>query len=73
MKDKYYYKIINVTKNEIDFYVSVDLPVKPEKLYEILNLRGCRRVEPTTKEEYEENTEEYVDCIGDDDLCLTNN
>lgn len=67
MNKKYYYKIINDTTNETDLYVSVDLPVKPEKLCEILCLNGYR-AEPTTKEEYEENSEEYVNCVGDDNL-----
>ncbi len=56
MTDKFYYKIINETTNEVDFYVSVDLPIKPEKLCETLCLKGYR-AEPTTKEDYEENSE----------------
>lgn len=62
MTDKFYYKIINNTTNKTDFYVSVDLPVKPEKLCEILCLNGYR-AESTTKEEYENNTEE-VEEVG---------
>ena len=64
MTDKFYYKIINNTTNEVDFYVAVDLPVKPEKLCEILCLNGYR-AEPTTKEDYENNTEE-VEEVGAD-------
>lgn len=60
MTDKFYYKIINDNTNEVDCYVSVDLPVKPEKLCEILCLKWYR-AEPTTKEEYEENSEEGAD------------
>lgn len=57
MTDKFYYKIINDTTNEVEFYVSVDLPVKPEKLCETLCLEGYH-AEPTTKEDYEENADE---------------
>lgn len=63
MTEKYYYKIINDTTNEIECYVSVDLPVKPEKLCETLLLDGYH-AEPTTKEDYEENTDD----LGSDDL-----
>lgn len=48
MTEKYYYKIINDTTNEIECYVSVDLPIKPEKLCETLLLNGYH-AEPTTK------------------------
>lgn len=57
MTEKYYYKIINDTTNEIECYVSVDLPVKPEKLCETLFLDGYH-AEPTTKEDYEKNTDD---------------
>ena len=66
MTDKFYYKIINDTTNEIECYVSSDLPVKPEKLCETLCLKGYR-AEPTTKEEYEENTEEIEEVGADND------
>ena len=57
LEEKFYYQIVNDATNEVDFYVSVDLPVKPEKLCETLCLNGYS-AEPTTKEEYENNTEE---------------
>ena len=49
MTDKFYYRIINNITNEIECYVSSDLPVKPEKLCETLCLEGYR-AELTTKE-----------------------
>lgn len=66
MTDKFYYRIINDATNEADFYVSVDLPIKPEKLCETLCLNGYH-AEPATKEEYEENTEE-IDDMDEDDM-----
>lgn len=55
MEEKFYYKIVNDATNEVDFYVSVDLPVKSEKLCETLCLSGYR-AEFATKEEYEKNS-----------------
>ena len=57
MADKFYYKIINNTTNEVDYYVTADYPVKPKKLCETLFLKGYH-AEPTTKEDYEKNTED---------------
>lgn len=56
MDEKFYYKIINDVTSEVDFYVSVDLPIKPEKLCETLGLSGYH-AEMTSKEEYESQTE----------------
>jgi len=60
MSDKTYYKIINNTTNEVDFYVAADLPIKPKKLCKTLFLKGYR-AEIVTKEEYENNTEELLE------------
>ena len=57
MTDKFYYKLINNTTDEVEFYVSVDLPLKTEKLCETLCLKGYR-AEPVTKEEYEKESED---------------
>lgn len=56
MNEKYYYRIINDATSEVDFYVTVDLPVKPEKLCETLCLSGYH-AEMASKEEYESQTE----------------
>ena len=57
MDEKYYYKIINDATSETNFYVSVNLPVKPDKLCETLCLSGYH-AEPASKEEYESQTYE---------------
>lgn len=53
--EKYYYKITSIDDTEL--YVSTDLPLKPNKLCEILGLDDCAAIE-ITKQEYDENTED---------------
>ena len=57
MTNRYYYKIINDITGEIECYVEIDVPLKPEKVCEVLRLSGYH-AEPTTKKEYENNTED---------------
>ena len=52
---KYYYKITSIDGTEL--YVSTDLPLKSNKLCEILGLGDYTAVE-ITKQEYDENTED---------------
>ena len=51
MAGKYYYKIINDNTGSIECYVSVELPVKTDKLCELLDLKG-HHAESATIEEY---------------------
>lgn len=62
MPEKYYYGIINNTTNELEFYLSTDLPVKPEKLCELLELDGYH-AQAATEEEYKGQ------CADDSDYC----
>ncbi len=48
--EQYYYKIIN-TKTGDDYYAKCDLPVKADKLCELLGLNDYR-AETISKEEY---------------------
>lgn len=57
MTDKYYYKIINDNTGSIVFYVSVDAPVKDDKVCEVLDIQG-HHAESVTKEEYVRETED---------------
>lgn len=50
MSEKYYYKIININTGG-ELYATCDLPVKAEKLCEMLGLDGYR-AEAISKEEY---------------------
>ena len=50
MADEYYYRIININTGD-DYYAKCDLPVKADKLCEILGLDGYR-AEVISKEEY---------------------
>lgn len=50
MADEYYYRIINISTGD-DYYAKCDLPVKADKLCEILGLDGYR-AETISKEEY---------------------
>lgn len=52
MADKYYYKIINDNTGLDVFYVSVDVPIKDEKVCEVLDLKG-HHAESISKDEYE--------------------
>lgn len=60
MAEKYYYKIINESTGE-DFYAECSLPVKAEKVCDILELDGYR-AEAISKEEYDAEDDE-----GDDE------
>ena len=55
--EKWYYKIINLIDNETVFYVSVDLPIKEEKVCSFLGLDGFS-AKMITKNEYEQNTDD---------------
>ena len=55
MTNKYYYKIINDNTGRVDLYVSVDVPVKDEKVCDILDLKG-RHAKSITKEEFVKET-----------------
>lgn len=55
---EWYYKFINIRTGD-DYYAKCDLPVKAEKLCEILGLKGYR-AEAISKEEY------YSE-VGDDE------
>ena len=50
MAEQYYYKIIDISTGD-EFYAKCDLPVKADKLCEILGLDGYR-AEAISKEEY---------------------
>ena len=50
--EKWYYEIIDSTNNETVFYVSIDLPIKEEKVCSILGLDGFS-AKMITKDEYE--------------------
>lgn len=52
---KYYYKATNIDGTEL--YMSIDLPLNPNKLCEILGLDDYTAVE-IAKQEYDENTED---------------
>ena len=60
MADEYYYRIININTGD-DYYAKCDLPIKANKLCEILGLDGYR-AEAISKEEYFAE----VDDEGDD-------
>lgn len=60
MADEYYYRIINISTGD-DYYAKCDLPVKADKLCEILGLDGYR-AEVISKEEYYAEADE-----GDDE------
>lgn len=60
MADEYYYRIINISTGD-DYYAKCDLPVKANKLCEILGLDDYR-AEAISKEEYFAE----VDDEGDD-------
>ena len=53
--EKHYYKMTSIDGTEL--YVSTNLPLKSNKLCEILGLDDCTAVE-ITKQEYDENTED---------------
>ena len=53
--ERHYYKITNIDSTEL--YVSTNLPLKSNKLCEILGLGDYTAVE-ITKQEYDENTED---------------
>lgn len=53
--EKYYYKMISIDGTEL--YVSTNLPLKSNKLCEILGLDDYTAVE-ITKREYDGNTED---------------
>ena len=55
MADKFYYKIINDNTGLVECYVSVDVPVKDDKVCEILDIKG-HHAESVTKEEFERET-----------------
>lgn len=55
--EKWYYKIINLIDNETVFYVSVDLPIKEEKVCSFLGLDDFS-AKMITKDEYEQNTDD---------------
>lgn len=50
--EKWYYEIIDSSNNETVFYVSIDLPIKEEKVCSILGLDGFS-AKMITKDEYE--------------------
>lgn len=54
---KWYYKIIDPNDSETEFYVSVDLPIKEEKVCSFLGLDGFS-AKMITKDEYEQNTDD---------------
>ena len=54
--EKWYYEIIN-SNNETVFYVSIDLPIKEEKVCSILGLDGFS-AKMITQDEYEKNTDD---------------
>lgn len=60
MADEYYYRIINISTGD-DYYAKCDLPVKADKLCEILGLDGYR-AEVISKKEYYAEADE-----GDDE------
>lgn len=62
MSEKYYYGIINNATNEVEFYTSTDLPIKPEKLCELLGIDGYH-ARAATEEEYKGQ------CGDDSDDC----
>ena len=55
--EKWYYKIIDSNDNETEFYVSVDLPIKEEKVCSFIDLDGFS-AKMITKDEYEQNTDD---------------
>lgn len=55
--EKWYYEIIDSTNNETAFYVSIDLPIKEEKVCSILGLDGFQ-AKMISKDEYEKNTDD---------------
>ena len=55
--EKWYYKIIDSNDSETEFYVSVDLPIKEEKVCSFLGLDGFS-AKMITKDEYEQNTDD---------------
>ena len=60
MADKFYYKIVNDNTGSVVFYVSVDVPVKDDKVCEVLDIKG-HHAESVTKEEFERETEDNFD------------
>lgn len=60
MADKYYYKIVNDNTGLVECYVSVALPVKADKLCELLDIKG-HHAESATIEEYVRETEDNYD------------
>lgn len=58
--EKWYYKIIDSNDNETEFYVSVDLPIKEEKVCSFLCLDGFS-AKMITKDEYEQNTDDELE------------
>lgn len=55
--EKWYYKIIDPNDSETEFYVSVDLPIKEEKVCSFLGLDGFS-AKMIPKDEYEQNTDD---------------
>lgn len=55
--EKWYYEIIDSSNNETVFYVSIDLPIKEEKVCSILGLDGFS-AKMITKDKYEKNTDD---------------